>query len=620
MCQRFCLLFLSLILVQAIYSQTNKYNLSVGNKIQNVCKDGYCLNINTIGNGNTTAVTISIDKINDFLKKFEQMFSKIAKAQEDRLFKRYKASINEIKTNITAPGLVNSQFKSTELSDSLADKYLIDDNNYSDYKKEIFKNYITIKPLSCNLNKVRITEIDNEKFYLAENINITYDDITLNETKNSNIIPFKFKNKYGFINKNGEIIVSPQYDSVIASDKEYIWVYKSNLFWGFVDSVGKVCKKFYAGEYETVHPFYDNRALIKNRISNNGNSYCFINKQWELVAGPYKYAYDFSYGKACIANLRPDSSLINYFDLDTLGQYDQSVGEYIRSADMYDTSFTKARMNMFSAVLNFRNKNWSRENMISAIEKNIYLKYDIEKKLGHPKGWKNFKYVRLFKAIAESERSVDIIFGSIDLILAIDSICKKWSTCFFYLNNSIQASYIDTTGKCITGYYSVALPFDYQNLARVGNLDINKGANKLGINYYLIDHCGSRKGTFFTKSLCSPFLNYTFPISNFKERWATCDNLIVDSSGEASYKLEEGISFAGQFDNGIFIIKKVYANSGLIHNPEKYGLINQDGLEILPPVYKNITIINSYLAKAENFEGKILYYNITSRGMIKLLK
>lgn len=621
MCLRFGLVFLLIISVQTIYSQPKQSNLIVGNKIQNVCKEGACLNINTIGNGNTTAVTISIDKINDFLKKFEQMFSKIAKVQEDRLFKRYKACINEIKTNLTAPGLVHRQFKSTELSDTLVDKYLMGDKNYNDYKNEIFKNYITIKPLSCNINKIRITEIDNEKFYLAENINLTFDDITLSETKNSNIVPFKFKNKYGFISKNGDIIVSPQYDSVIASDKEYIWVYKSNIFWGFVDSVGELCMKFYADEYETVHPFYDNRALVKSRVSNNGNCYSFINKLWKLVAGPYKYAYDFSFGKACIANIRSDSSLINYFDLDTLNQNGLSISEYINSTEMYDLPFADSRMSIFMAFRSFRDNIWSKKKMILALNESSSFLSEVNKKLKYPKNCENCTYVEMLKAIADVERMPYYFYTEASKLKKnVDSIWKKVGERFFYLNNSIQATYIDTAGKCITDYYPVALPFDYPNLARVGSLDINKLTNKLALNYFLIDQNGTPKGSFYARRLYDNSSLYRFPITGFIERWAICEDLIVDSTGEVSHKLEEGITFSGQFDNGIFIIKKVNTNPRIIFYKEKYGLINQDGLEILPPVYKRITIINSFLAKAENFENKISYYNITSKGMVKLLK
>lgn len=621
MCQKIGLLFLSIIFIQSIYSQSDKTIIVKGNTIQNICKEGRCLNFNTIGNFNTTSVIISIDKINDFLNRFEQRFSKIAKAQEDRVFKKFKAFINEVRTNATASGLVNSQFKSTELSDTLADKYLMNDKNYGDIKKEIFKNYITIKPLSCNLNKIRITEIDNEKFYLAENINLTYDDITLSETKNSNIIPFKFKNKYGFINKDGEIIVSPQYDSVIASDREYIWVYKTNLYWGFVDSLGELRKKYLSDEYETVHPFYSSRALVKSRVSNNGNCYSFINKLWKLVAGPYKYAYDFSYGKACVANVRPDSCLINYFDLDTLDQNGLSICEYIHSTEMYDPPLADSRMKIFTAFRSFRDNLWTKNKMILALKEPVYFLSKVNKKLRSPKNLDSCSYVEIIKAIADVEGGVPYYYPEAHkLKIAVDSIWQKVSGHFSNLDKSIQATYIDTTGKCITDYYPVALPFDYPNLARVGSMEVDKLANKFRISYYLIDQNGTPKGSFYARRLYNSSRYYAFPISNFKERWATCENLIVDSAGEVSHKLEEGITFSGQFDNGIFIIKKVIANPGVLYKEEKYGLINQDGLEILPPLFRNIAIINSFLAKAENFERKILYYNITSKGMIKLLK
>ena len=86
--------------------------------------------------------------------------------------------------------------------------------------------------------------------------------------------------KYGLINRKGEIVVEPQYDFILKSNRINRFMVKSGEKYGFINNNGQVVIPFI---YEDVNPYYERLAAVKK----NGK-YGFINHKGKVKI-PFLY-------------------------------------------------------------------------------------------------------------------------------------------------------------------------------------------------------------------------------------------------------------------------------------------------------------------------------------------
>lgn len=105
------------------------------------------------------------------------------------------------------------------------------------------------------------------------------------------LMPVRLNRKYGYINKNGEEVIIPQYEEVL-NFHEGLAAVMINKKWGFIDKTGK----------EIVTPQYDRVYSFKEGLAGvcKDKKWGFIDKTGkEIIALKYaSLGYDFYYGEA----------------------------------------------------------------------------------------------------------------------------------------------------------------------------------------------------------------------------------------------------------------------------------------------------------------------------------
>lgn len=86
--------------------------------------------------------------------------------------------------------------------------------------------------------------------------------------------------KYGLINRNGEIIVSPEYDYIIKSISTNLFMVEKNEKYGFINNQGKIVIPII---YDDASPFYERMAAVKKE-----NKYGFIDSKGRVQI-PFKF-------------------------------------------------------------------------------------------------------------------------------------------------------------------------------------------------------------------------------------------------------------------------------------------------------------------------------------------
>lgn len=113
---------------------------------------------------------------------------------------------------------------------------------------------------------------------------------------NEGMARVEVNDKYGFINKQGKLVVSPQYDNADIFSEGLAPVETKvgdKLKHGFIDKDGKVV---ISPQFDGADPFFDDRALIKI-----DTSYGYIDKQGRIVITPqYGEAFEFTENYAAV--------------------------------------------------------------------------------------------------------------------------------------------------------------------------------------------------------------------------------------------------------------------------------------------------------------------------------
>ncbi len=111
-------------------------------------------------------------------------------------------------------------------------------------------------------------------------------------------------NKWGFVDKVGNIVVSPKYDEV-GSFSEGLALVGQNNKWGFIDKTGKVVIPL---KYEDADNFHDGIAGVLD--ASTGETF-YINKQGERLYWLGAATLTRSADKAKAATDYADNSAVN---------------------------------------------------------------------------------------------------------------------------------------------------------------------------------------------------------------------------------------------------------------------------------------------------------------------
>jgi len=110
-------------------------------------------------------------------------------------------------------------------------------------------------------------------------------------------------NLYGYVDKEGKLVVPLIYDDAISFSEGFAAVHKNGK-WGFIDSTGKVVAE---PQYEEVSSFYEGMAAVRKQ-----NKFGFIDVTMKVVI-PFEFeiARRFSEGLAPVCN---EKGLWGYID------------------------------------------------------------------------------------------------------------------------------------------------------------------------------------------------------------------------------------------------------------------------------------------------------------------
>ncbi len=148
-------------------------------------------------------------------------------------------------------------------------------------------------------------------------------------------------NKWGFINTNGTIVIKPIYSKAQAFQNGLAVVYQGNQKTGLIDSIGKV-----------VVPTVVNRILAysnkKGLVRDKDYKYYFINADNKLFKGYYQKAMPFHEGVAPIKR-SGKWGLINQKGIEIIPPKYAQIG-------LFEAGYAPVRINRFSGVSNLHGK------------------------------------------------------------------------------------------------------------------------------------------------------------------------------------------------------------------------------------------------------------------------
>lgn len=121
-----------------------------------------------------------------------------------------------------------------------------------------------------------------------------------------NLYPVLYSRQWGFMNRKGEVVISPQYEDVKQFYYGYAAVSKNRL-WGYIDEEGELVIP-----HEYYEPFsFAEEGLVRVHYS---SGYGFLNGKNELLNNEiFNVAHDFSEGCAAISR-DPNEYKYGYID------------------------------------------------------------------------------------------------------------------------------------------------------------------------------------------------------------------------------------------------------------------------------------------------------------------
>ncbi len=141
------------------------------------------------------------------------------------------------------------------------------------------------------------------------------DEFTTNKALDEGKLNVEITYKWGFIDTTGKVVIQPQYDDVLPFSEGLAAVMNlkepKQPMWGYINTKGKMV---IPQMYERVESFNDGIACVRIMISGNEGYYGYIDKKNKYIIQPkYPVAYPFYEGLAYVAVKGIGKQLDGYF-------------------------------------------------------------------------------------------------------------------------------------------------------------------------------------------------------------------------------------------------------------------------------------------------------------------
>ena len=173
---------------------------------------------------------------------------------------------------------------------------------------------VTYNGRNCNLNYESRNETEYETVIWHKSPFI-YDNCGI---YNEGLVPAKLNGWYGFVDKNGKVVIPFEYNDAEEFSNGLAPVVEVDDKWSFIDKTGH---NVLVTDYYTVHNFKEGRAFVQNKrnswyfgfIDENGNEIVSCVYRYQYNGTVLYYHHDYSDGLALVGN---DKFFFGYIDKD----------------------------------------------------------------------------------------------------------------------------------------------------------------------------------------------------------------------------------------------------------------------------------------------------------------
>jgi len=433
-----------------------------------------------------------------------------------------------------------------------------------------------------------------------------YDGIDfLENTDNQMLRVYIREPKYGLIDTLGQLAVSATYEEIGYFREGRLAVQRNGL-WGFVDRNGL---EIIPCRFTQVNNFSNGFASVRL-----GNSWGFIDKQGNTeIEFQYKRAGSFRDGLAWvyvpegIGYINTEGEMVIPPQFDRASNFDRGVANVMIDGEfgLINTEGDFIQKPKFTYISEFD------QNGLAIVRYgNSNIRYGVINLQGDMVTKKDFREINAFQeglAVVKYKDGYGYIDTEGELVIADEfSKANDFSEGYAAVQKNGNCGYIDRTGKIVVDLeYSKCLDFSS------GRAVVYRGARKAG----LIDTMGNQ--------IIEPSLNR---LLNF----ADGRGLMRDDDYRFYYITEQARMYDGYYERATEFQHGV----AVVQIDGKWGIINQKGIEIIPPKYDKIEHFENGYAKVRirgfngltNLKGELIvqpdyeYISYAGLGLFRVEK
>lgn len=433
-----------------------------------------------------------------------------------------------------------------------------------------------------------------------------YDGIEfLENTDNQMLRVYIREPKYGLIDTLGQLAVSATYDE-IGSFREGRLAVRHNGLWGFVDRNGL---EIIPCRFTQVNNFSDGYASVRL-----GNKWGFIDKQGLVeIEFQYQRAGNFQNGLAWVSTpkgigyINQKGEMVIPAQFDRASDFDRNVARVVVNGlhGLIDSKGKYIQRPKFTDIGEFD------ENGLAVVRYgNENIRYGVINLQGQLITNKDYREISSYReglAVVKYREGYGYIDTKGNLVIPNEfSKANDFSEGRAVVQKDGKSGYIDKKGKIVINLeYSKCLDFSG------GRAVVYQGARKAG----LIDTMGNQ--------IIEPSLNR---LINF----ADGRGLMRDDDYRFYYITEQARRYDGYYERAT----EFHHGVAVVQIDGKWGIINQKGIEIIPPKYDKIENFENGFAKVRirgfsgltNLKGELIvqpdyeYISYAGRGLFRVEK
>ncbi len=574
------------------FSQENRPKSQTSTLQSVISNSANCINVQTQGNSNHISIYASENtkKLLNGMLRLEREFKK-SNRLNDTLLSTLKLAISKLNNIDEALNLILKQLDAADKLKILSNDPLIPDSIRNSIQKELFVISTETKQLKCS-DSVQLLRIGEEKFLISERKDLTKEDVVIFETTNSNNrLLFRYKNKFGFLDSLGNIVIPPRYDTACGFSESLAYVKQNNVGEWFIDKNDKPVIDISKYNFSKVGSFHDGVALVEfgdNEDDPFHTRFNYLDNSGNLISTEnFYFAYDFSFGLGCVQIFRKDA--YNYLDTITVEQNNNFILPLMQSENYVKQEKINELFKLISNANTFVKQMQNDKSSASILIK-PFLVYP--KTLGEL-----LSFVE--KRNLSGKNTYDLL----------KKLKEKSKDVRFLRSNKLVFGYIDNKGEFkIRPKFYLAEPFDYFNTARTVELGCYHNDC---IQTYIINRTGEKKGNFNTASIAIDQETGRYYVGIYPFENSSCSytpKYVLDTAGN-TYYFNLDAEIIALRDN--FIICQDY--------DEKQALYTVYGLEVLAYRFKDITFEKDNIIIAKTLNGEEFYYYLDPIGKATLI-